>query len=167
MESHDANHDGAIEPGEMASCPPLVAVMPRYDADGNGSLSAAEIEARLVELYRTGAVLTNVDCTVTFNRRPLAGALVKFHPVDMLKPAVKPAEGITDQSGRARLTVQDEDLPDDLQDAALMYPGLYHVEITHPQVDLPARYNDASELGFEVDPSLRDGISAQFDLRSK
>jgi hypothetical protein len=167
MEKYDANHDGAIDTAELASCPPLVAVMPRYDADGNGSLSADEIEARLVELYRTGAVLTNVDCTVTLHRRPLEGALVKFRPVDMLKPAVKPAQGIIDQSGRARLTVQDEDLPDDLKDTALMYPGLYHVEITHPKVDLPARYNDASELGFEVDPSLRDGMSAQFDLKSK
>jgi hypothetical protein len=167
MEQYDANDDGALVAAEMASCPPLVTAMARYDADGNGSLSAEEIEARLTQIYGTGAALTNVDCTVLLNGRAIDGALVKFRPVEMLKSSVKAAEAVTDPSGRARLALRDDDLPQDLKDNALMYPGLYHVEITHPKVNLPARYNDATELGFEVDPSLRGGTSAQFNLRLK
>jgi hypothetical protein len=165
MEKYDANHDGAIVAAEMASCPPLVAVLPRYDADGNGTLSAEEIEARLTQLYGPGAALTNVDCTVLFNGRPIVGAVVKFRPVEMLDPWLSAAQGTTDESGRARMALNDEDLPDDLRGQAMMYPGLYHVEITHPKVALPTRYHSATELGFEVDPSQRDGTSAQFNLR--
>jgi hypothetical protein len=50
--------------------------------------------------------------------------------------------------------------------AKLMFPGLYLVEITHPQVQLPARYNTATELGCELNPLSREGSSARFDLTS-
>jgi hypothetical protein len=167
MERYDTNHDGGIVAAELASCRPLVAVISRYDTDRSGAISAEEIEARLTQLYGMGAALTSADCTVTLNGRPLEGAIVKFLPVEMLESWVKTSQGVTDTSGRARLALNDEDLPEDLRGTALVYPGLYYVDITHPKLDLPARYNNATELGFEVDPSLRDGTSARFDVRSK
>jgi hypothetical protein len=63
--------------------------------------------------------------------------------------------------------MDDKELPNDLKGSRLMQPGLYHVEITHPTVTLPSRYNAATELGFEVDPVARGGVSANFDLKSK
>ena len=51
--------------------------------------------------------------------------------------------------------------------AALFFPGLYHVEISHPKTQIPSRYNTASELGWEVDPFSRAGTTARFDLTSK
>jgi hypothetical protein len=40
------------------------------------------------------------------------------------------------------------------------------VVITHPTTSLPAKDNEATELGCEVNPSSRDGASARFDLKS-
>ncbi len=85
----------------------------------------------------------------------------------MLTPSIKLAQGVTDESGVALMALGDENLPSDLQGQPLMQPGLFHVEITHPKLALPARYNTATELGFEVDPSQRGGTSARFELKSK
>jgi hypothetical protein len=167
IEHYDGNGDGALDKSELAKCPPLVAAMTNYDADGNGQLSADEIKNRLVRLYGSGAALTNVDCTVTVSGRPLRGAAVKFRPVEMLGDAVKPAESVTDEAGLARPAIADDQLPDDMAGTALVQPGLYHVEITHPDMALPARYNTATELGFEVDPVQRGGTTARFDLKTK
>jgi hypothetical protein len=167
MEHFDANRDGALNASEMADCPPLVVALASYDADKNGELTGEEIDARISRLYGPGAALTSADCAVTLNGRPLQGATVKFRPVEMLGSSVKPAQGVTDQSGIARMALADNDLPDDLKGTALVHPGLYHVEITHPQIAIPASYNTATTLGFEVDPSQRTGTSASFDLKSK
>jgi hypothetical protein len=167
MENYDANGDGALDKTELAKCPPLAVAMTTYDADGNGQLSADEIDSRVTRLYGSGAALTNVDCTVTVSGRPLRGATVKFRPVEMFGDAVKPAEGVTDEAGMARPALADEALPDELAGTALVHPGLYHVEITHPNMALPARYNTATELGFEVDPAQRGGTTARFDLKAK
>ncbi len=167
MEHFDTNHDGAINASEMTACPPLVVALASYDADNNGELTAEEINARITSLYGPGAALTSADCVVTLNGRHLHGATVKFRPVEMLGSSVKPAQGVTDQSGIARMALGDNDLPDDLKGTALLHPGLYHVEITHPQITIPASYNTGTTLGFEVDPSQRTGTSALFDLKLK
>jgi hypothetical protein len=85
----------------------------------------------------------------------------------MFEGSIKPAQGVTDSSGIARMSLAEADLPEDLKSTLLMQPGLYYVEITHPKTALPARYNMATELGFEVDPSQREGTSARFDLKLK
>jgi hypothetical protein len=168
MERYDADHNDKIDAAEKARCPPLAAALDNYDADNNGQLSAQEIEDRMNKLYGSNAALANVKCTVTLSGRPLRGAIVKFRPVEMLESSIKPAQGLTNDSGVARIALAAEELPDDLQDARLMQPGLYHVEITHPNIALLARYNTETELGFEVDPSKeRTGTSARFDLRPK
>jgi hypothetical protein len=166
MEHYDSNRDGAINESEMSSCPPLAAALASYDADNNGQLSAQEIEDRIDRLYGPSAALISVECTITLSGRPLRGATVKFRPVEMLESSIKPAQGLTNDSGVARIALSAEELPDDLQDASLMHPGLYYVDVTHPTVALPARYNTATELGFEVDPGQeRTGTSAWFDLK--
>jgi hypothetical protein len=169
IEHYDTDHNSAISAAEMAAnCPPLATALTSYDADNNGDLSAQEIEDRLDRLYGPSAAHISVECTVTWNGRPLRGATVKFRPVEMLGSSIKPAQGVTNDSGVARIAISTEELPDDLKDVSLMQPGLYHVEITHPTVALPARYNTKTELGFEVDPAQeRTGTSAWFDLKPK
>ncbi len=168
MEHYDANQDGALNESEMSSCPPLASALASYDADNNGQLSAQEIEDRIDRLYGPSAALISVECTITLSGRPLRGATVKFRPVEMLESSIKPAQGSTNDSGVARIALSAEELPKDLQDASLMHPGLYHVEVNHPTVALPARYNTTTELGFEVDPAQeRTGTSAWFDLKPK
>jgi len=167
VELYDANGDGALGKDELAKCAPLAQSMANYDANNDGRLTEEEISNRLTQLVGPSAAYVTVDGTVTIDRRPLVGATVKLRPADIFEGELPAAEGTTDELGTARPSIPADRLPADLTDAALVYPGLYHVEITHPQTQLPARYNTATELGWEIDPSSRTGMSARFDLTSK
>jgi hypothetical protein len=163
VELYDANSDGGIDAQEAASkCPPLAGAFAKFDADSDGKVTSAEISARLGTLSRAAV---GVVCTVTQNGRPLEGAVLKLRPAEMFDDSLLPAQGTTDSLGRATPTVGDEHLPAKLAGMSLMYPGLYHAEITHPQMEIPARYNTATELGCEVDPLSRTGIEVAFDLK--
>ena len=44
-------------------------------------------------------------------------------------------------------------------------PGIYRVEITHPEVNLPARYNTESEISVAIDTTNAYAKSPEFKLR--
>jgi hypothetical protein len=165
MDNFDANKDGAIEKSELTKSPPLVAALPSFDANHDGRLDANEIDAGLTQMYASSMNLTEMTCTVTRNGRPLVGAKVRLLPMEMLGDEMPSAEGITDESGTAHPAVSAEFLPTEFNQKALMYPGLYRVEITHPQAPIASRYNTATELGCQVNAVVRDGMSAKFDLK--
>jgi hypothetical protein len=165
MEHFDANKDGAIEKPELSDNPALAAALPTFDANHDGRLSANEIADGLTQMYASRMNLTGMACTVTRNGRPLVGAKVRLRPIEMLADALPSAEGVTDDSGTAHPAVSAELVPTEFNDKPLMYPGLYRVEITHDQLQLPGRYNAATELGCQVNPVARDGMSVQFDLK--
>lgn len=166
MEAYDKNTDGFLDDEELAACPPLLAAKAAYDADTDAKISTTEIESHLTTLFGSGASLTNIDGSVTLGNQPLAGATVRLKPVAWLAGALPEAEGVTDDQGSVRPTIAKELIPEKLQAAPLVYPGLYSVEITHSEKTIAARYNTATELGWEVDPSSRTGTSARFDLKS-
>ena len=165
MEHVDENKDGSIEKSELADNPALAAALPSFDASGDGRLDANEIAGGLTRMYASRTSLTEMTCTVTRSGRPLVGAKVRLSPIEMLGQALPSAEGVTDESGTAHPGVSAEFVPSEFKDKALMYPGLYRVEITHDQLQLPSRYNTATELGCQVNPLARDGMSARFDLK--
>ena len=168
MEHYDANDDGALEPSELSSrCPALAAALASFDADGNGRLVVDEITDGLAQMYGSGMSLTEMGCKVTLQGRSLAGAIVRLRPIEMLGDALPAAEDVTDAQGVAHPAIDAELLPNEFRERLLMYPGLYRVEITHPQVKLANRYNTATELGCMVDPAARAGTSVRFDLKSK
>lgn len=166
IELYDANKDGKLSKDEVDKCPPLSAAMSSLDANNDGILAADEIEKQLQSLCGTGSAFISYSCVVTLGGRPLAGATVKLRPAEFLGDAVPSAEGTTDPSGMARPTISQNKLPPQLAKESLVFPGLYHVEITNQQPPVPARYNTATELGCEVNPSSRTGTSARFDLKS-
>lgn len=165
MEQYDANQDGAITTGELVTCPPLAMAFTRFDADRDERLTSDEIGAGISKIYGTGAALATFDGAVLLSDRPLPGAQVRFRPIAFLEGAVQSAEGKTDEAGAVRPTISDANLPENLRGQPFIHPGLYHVEITHPDHLLPARYNSATELGAIVDPSSRGGLVSQFDLK--
>lgn len=168
MELCDTDGNRSISPDEcQAACPPLAIAFSSVDADADGSLNESEIAARVSALATTTTNMTSVDCTITLDGRPLAGATVALQPAAMYGESLLPAQAVTDESGVARPGVSNDRLPQKLAGMALLYPGLYRVEITHPQHSIPARYNSASELGCEVDPLSRTGTAARFELKSK
>jgi hypothetical protein len=159
LELYDANGDGSLDKDELAKCPPLSQVIAKYDTSGDGLVSAEEIAARLEQIAGANASFTTIDCTVTLNRRTLAGAVVKLRPVEFLADALPSAEGTTDDAGVAHPASTGDRMPPELAGEALVFPGLYHVEITHPRTKVPA-----ADLGCEIDPSSRTGASFRFDL---
>jgi hypothetical protein len=166
MEHYDANGDGALEASELSRFPPLAAVRLTFDTDGDDRLSSNEIADGVAQLFASPRI-TEMTCTVTLDGRPLAGAKVRLRPAEMLGDTLPVAEGVTDQRGNVRPTIDSELLPEEFKQRPLVYAGLYRVEITHPRTQLASRYNTMSELGCYVDPAASHGMSAQFDLRSK
>lgn len=164
LELYDANADAAIDADEAAKCPPLKGALATFDVDKDGKIGGEELTAHLEAVTGSGSALTGMTCVVNLSGRPLAGAVVKLRPAEMYGDALLPAQGTADESGVARVSIGDENLPEKMAGALLVYPGLYHVEITHPTSQLPAKYNTATELGCEVNPTSREGTSARFDL---
>jgi hypothetical protein len=161
---YDKDHDGLLNREEVKAFPPLAAAAAAYDSNGDSAVSEEELDSRLNKLFNSSASLTGVRCEVTQAGRPLSGARVLMRPVAMLADAIKPAEGTTDEFGVAMPAISDANLPNNLKGTSLMYPGLYHVEITHPGRQLPAKFNTASELGCEIDPVGRNGSNVKFAL---
>jgi hypothetical protein len=112
--------------------------------------------------------MVSVRCFVIFKGRPVRGAHVRYVPEAFLGESVLTAEGTTDDTGLAKPMVSDEQLPQDQRGLESMQPGVYRVEITHPDLNLPARYGgEESPLGHDVDPTARGGEHAQFELSGK
>ncbi|HJQ80299.1 MAG TPA: hypothetical protein VJ828_10105 [Lacipirellulaceae bacterium] len=160
IEQYDKDGDAHLNDAELAACPAINNVRQRYDKDGDRQVSEEEIAQRLEQLYSTGTGLLEVRCTVTRGGRPLANATVRFVPEPFLADALQTATGTTDSSGLAMPGISADQLPENLTSAQLMQVGLYRVEIEHPTISP----SGSKPLGFEVDPSSRDGTMAQVNL---
>lgn len=166
IQIYDSNSDGAIDQGELEKSPAARQALANFDANKDGRVSREELEERLGRLLGPTSAFVTVDCTVTRSGQLLADAVVKLTPLEIFGDALPAAEGKTDELGVAHPAIAAEHLPSMLAGAAFTFPGLYQVEITHGKITVPARYNTATELGWEVDPSSRTGTSARFDLKS-
>jgi hypothetical protein len=157
---YDSDRDGRLSQTELKACPGIQTVRDRYDTDGDGQVTQEEVVARLEHLYSQSVGLLAVTCAVTHRGRPLAGAEVRFIPEPFLGDAVETAVAITDASGAAAPSIPADKLPPQLAKLWMMQVGIYRVEIEHPSLSAAER----KPLGFEVDPTGRDGTTARFDL---
>jgi hypothetical protein len=168
LELYDTDGDGLLSDTELKACPGLLTALKHNDADGDGQISADEISAKLEGVLSGGVGMISVRCYVTLKGRPVRGAHVRYVPEAFLGESVLTAEGTTDDTGLAKPMVSDEQLPQDQRGLESMQPGVYRVEITHPDLKLPARYGgEESPLGHDVDPTARGGDHAQFELSGK
>lgn len=156
IEEFDANQDGSLDANELAKCPGLQAAKDRIDADRNGSLSEAEISARLAAYSKNPAPLTPLRCQVLLGGQPLAGVQVTLVPERFLGEAISTAGGVTDVAGNALLSISEFSQ----QGYSGVFCGLYRVQIsdTGPsgQKRVPAKYNAETILGQEVAPDVRE-----------
>jgi hypothetical protein len=166
MEALDGNGDGSLDATELAKCPPLAQSITAYDTSKDGKIAADELTARWSQLVGSTSAFTTATCSVVQAGRPLAGAVVKLRPILGLADSLSSAEGTTDDRGIAQPGVPADQLPANLANTPLVFPGLYHVEITHPQSQIPARYNTVTELGWEIDPNSRTLVAPHFDLKA-
>jgi hypothetical protein len=152
IELYDSDGDAALSKNELANCPGILAKVALYDQDGNGSVQEEEISRRLAELFKHGPGGTGLNALVFYNGRPLAGATVVLEPEPYLGDEIRTAQGVTNGSGSTNLAIPPEYVPEHLRRIKSVHYGTFKVRITHPTIPLSARYNTATELGYETEP---------------
>jgi hypothetical protein len=151
IEDFDADGNGALSTGELENAPSLVAMFNSYDDDKNKELSADELEGGLARIFDGKGAITSASVRITHNGKPLSGATVYFVPEPFLDGELAVAGGITATNGIADLSVREEELPPNSpKERGLIQPGLYFIEVTHPAVKVPEKYNKQTMLGSAV-----------------
>jgi hypothetical protein len=156
IEMYDKDGDGAIAGKELDAVPGIKKHVDRYDSDGDGRVTRDEIAARLDSWANNKLALMGATYIIVLDGRPLDGATVTFVPEPYLGPNVKPASGVTASNGLTRLSHADEDLPKSSNGRPIpgVFAGTYKLQITHPTIKIPAKYNTATELGDEIAPDI-------------
>lgn len=166
---YDQNGDGTLSSDELEEAPALKAALVDLDQNGDGQLTAQEIEARVKAWQATRASVLSASCTVTLDGEPLADAEVVLEPESFLGSEVKPAYGVTDATGRAVLSMAEEDRQD--VEVPGVHCGLYLVRITKEasgRAVVPPQYNRETTLGAEVAlDSHTPADRLRFDLQSQ
>lgn len=158
LAEYDQNKDGYLDEKELERCPGLKAALPFFDKDQDGRLSREELESGFDLMQKLHAGLVATGCRVYLDGEPVAGVQVVLEPEPLLKDQLKPAQGITDESGRAQLQVEGAPVPG-------CNPGLYRVRISREengQEIFPERYNKKTQLGLAVGAGKSD--VHKFDL---
>jgi hypothetical protein len=156
----DADADGSLSRQEAERVPGLAMGFTQLDADGDGGISAAEIEDWLNAVKASRVALTSLIVIVSQNGKPLRDVTVKLVPEDFMGGGMKVAEGTTDTGGGTMLAIPGSPYPG-------VNCGLYRVEITGSGANgrpIPARYNAETTLGAAVGGVLPDGGTLKFEL---
>jgi len=163
MSEYDKDKSGALSQDELKACPGLLSAIKRIDQDSDGQVSAAELTTMIQQLEEQRAGLVSVTCVVRRNGTPLSGATVNLVPENFLAETIKPATGTTDRTGHASISVPEKELPAEVRGKVRgAHCGIYRVQVTHPDVDIPAQYNIDTTLGRIV--SRRQYEAMQIDL---
>ncbi len=164
MELYDKDHDGELTEAELAACPGILGNLSVYDLDKNGSVSQEEIEKQITELRSSRVGLTMLSVQVRLDGRPLKGARVRLVPEAYLGDEVKEAWGTSNARGIATMDIKDSDLPESDHGLLGVHYGTYKIEVTHPDVPIPAKYNTQTTLGYETEKGNPD---FSVDLKSR
>lgn len=160
VSKYDANGNSAIDGDELAKIPALKASLKLVDVNGDGQVSAEEINERIEAWKKSQLAITRVVANVRRDGRPLSGATVTIVPEPFLGPSVKAAKGTTDASGLASLQISKD--PDERG----VHLGYYRVEVTKAGPDgkeqIPARFNSETGLGVEISGDTAGQLT--FDL---
>jgi hypothetical protein len=162
LEKSDANKDGKLAGDELKTAPGLRASLRNIDKNQDGAIDLGEIEQHLESYGAARIGLQSQTCIVTVNGAPLGDAVVDFIPEDFLAEVLKPAQATTGPSGYGTVLPLERGLPG-------IAPGIYRVTISKKNGErelIPAKYNSATELGFEVS-AANGGAPAKFDLSTK
>jgi hypothetical protein len=162
LEQYDADKNGKMAAAELDAIPSLKYNIAKMDADGDGALSADEIAARVKFWQEKDVWRRPIFCAILRNGAPLADAEVKLVPEKFLGGQMKEARGKTNAAGIVRLSdgaESDEESPG-------VAPGFYRVEITKAGENIPVQYNSMTTLGLDASVDNQTTITgARFELR--
>jgi hypothetical protein len=165
VSAYDQDGDGGLSNVELKKCPALLSALAVYDANKDGKISAEEIASRLESWEATRVGITAAPLYVRLDGRPLTGAEVLLEPEPFLEGAVMPARAEINSSGLASPSIAAEHLPNGVRFG--LQVGLYKIKISHPTRKIPAKYNEQTELGLEVQPNFDIYHPTVFELTSK
>lgn len=157
--AYDTDGDGSLSAAEIEASPGLEAAAPRIDADGDGALSRNELETRFTTYRTAAAAIVPVKYQATLDGRPLAGATVSLAPESFMGAAYTVSSGTTAATGDVVIsadTVRQRGF-------AGVHPGIYRVTVTPAGAAKPATHAKAgaTELGLEVAPDVPELERAQ------
>jgi hypothetical protein len=164
VKQFDTDKNGTLDSSELSASPALKSALAAMDKDGDGQLSAAEIDARIDQWRDSKVALTSVMATVRLDGRPLAGAEIAFVPESIMGDKTETAKGTTDDRGMVRLRISDT------PEGRGVRPGFYKIRISKlkgGKETLPDKYVDGTELGLEVVTDSFDSRNPVFDLKSR
>ncbi|MEX2306911.1 MAG: hypothetical protein WD738_04935 [Pirellulales bacterium] len=163
----DSDKNGGLSEDELAASPPLAQCLSNCRRDRGQEISAQQLKKNLEVVFDRRSSLVSASCVVRRNGQPLVGAEVRFVPLPVLQGILPIATGVTDSEGTAMVAPPREELPREAPNVAgLMPPGLYLVEITHPTMKIPEKYNQKTVLGKEVSSETvyRGGLAVNLKL---
>jgi len=162
IKMYDTNKDGKISGAEFDKVPSLKQLLPGVKSLRDKGVTAADITARLKawQATRVGRI-GSVNCHITRNGKPLAGAEVKFVPEKFLGTNMPVCTGTTGLDGYASMSAPVSG-PDDVPGVP---PGFYRVEVTKPGENIPAKFNTQTIFGDEVAPDIMRMTGYDFDLK--
>jgi len=168
MQLHDANKDGQIGRWELKDCPGLREAVPDADTNGDGALSEEEIIARIETYAEVQLALIPFECRFFVNKRPLKGATVRLVPLEFLEGMIRPADGVTDDSGLVAPAVDDPVAK--AEGVTGVNAGFYRIKVSLVDSDgketISAKYNSETTLGCDVGHTFHRGVT-RFDLASR
>ena len=152
MELYDINHDSKLSQEELAKCPGVLISLDGYDTNHDKFVDEEEVRDHLSHLLRNGTGATQLACNIIYDGQPLASAKVVLEPEPYLGSEIQAAEGVTTSYGAAEVGMPPEKAPAALKNMKLIQYGTFKVRVTHPSINLPAKYNTETTLGYETIP---------------
>jgi hypothetical protein len=149
MAEYDTDSNGEISKSELKKCPGLQMLtkgeemlLPDYrlDSDESGTISEAEFTEKFRACFKD--MRQAYGCQVLYRGRPLEGATVTLVPMPFMGD-IFGASGETDVEGMCSV------MGDDGKPGAI--PGIYRVEVTHPEVKISSKYNANSTFSVALD----------------
>lgn len=163
IEMFDNNGDDTLDDQELKQCPGLAEGKNRADTNGDGRLTKDEITQRIEFWNDSRKLLCAPTFEVSINRLFFPDIEVVLEPEPFLKKWLSEARDKTDSTGRVLLS--NTDLPNGL------FMGYYRVTASlpaGPRQQLPARYNEKTELGIEItDDRPETDMIIRFPLKSR
>jgi len=152
MELYDTDHDGKLSKEELVKCPGILISLEGYDTNQDKAVDEEELRTHLGHLLRNGTGATQLACSVIYQGKPLSGAKVVLEPEPYLGNDIQSAEGVTSGYGAADVGMPPEKAPAALKNMKLIQYGTFKVRITHPTINIPAKYNTETTIGYETIP---------------
>ena len=112
----------------------------RLDSDESGTISEAEFTEKFRACFEN--MRQAYGCQVLYRGRPLEGATVTLVPMPFMGD-ISGATAETDAEGLCSV------MGDDGKPGAI--PGIYRVEITHPESKISSKYNTESTISVALD----------------